>query len=326
MAKIYLSYQHQDIELIKRIRDDLQDLGHNTMMDETIMKVGADWRKELLKELKSSDGLLVLITKNSLDSKYVISEIGTTRAFIDENENKKFLIPVIYGDIDIPDFIKDLYCIRLSDENYEETINKIDSSISSFIGKKEAVEEKETEKREFIERKAADYINIATDALKTRETQNKNVAYICYIIGFIALGLGVVFVVSGLKSVSETVDKISMNPNVFWITIVTLLLKSVIIIGLLLACSKYTFTLGKSFMHEALRNADRLHAISFGEFFIKAYGDKISSYNDINEIFQNWNIDKSSSFYDLNTDSYDPKFSENLIDIIKTLTEKINTK
>ncbi|MBU2920043.1 toll/interleukin-1 receptor domain-containing protein [Winogradskyella psychrotolerans] len=326
MAKIYLSYQHQDIELIKKIGEDLKSRGHSIIMDETIMKVGVDWRKELLNELKSSDGLLVLITKNSLNSKYVISEIGTTRAFIDENENKKFLIPVIYGDIEIPDFIKDLYCIRLSDDNYEESINRIDSSISSFIGKKEAVEEKASEKREFIERKAADYINIATDALKKRENQNKAVAYLCYGIGFITLVAGIFFAVNGLKSISEVTETIEVTPNIVWITIITLLLKSVIIIGLLLACSKYTFTLGKSFMHEALRNADRLHAISFGEFFIKAYGDKISSYNEINEIFQNWNIDKSSSFYELNSDSYDPKFSENLIDIIKSLTEKIKTK
>ncbi|WP_417887970.1 toll/interleukin-1 receptor domain-containing protein [Zunongwangia sp.] len=326
MAKIYLSYQHQDIELIKKIGEDLKSRGHSIIMDETIMKVGVDWRKELLNELKSSDGLLVLITENSLNSKYVISEIGTTRAFIDENENKKFLIPVIYGDIEIPDFIKDLYCIRLSDKNYEESINRIDSSISSFIGKKEAVEEKASEKREFIERKAADYIKIATDALKKRETQNKAVAYLCYSIGFITLVAGIFFAVNGLKSISEVAETIKVTPNIIWITIITLLLKSVIIIGLLLACSKYTFTLGKSFMHEALRNADRLHAISFGEFFIKAYGDKISSYNEINEIFQNWNIDKSSSFYELNSDSYDPKFSENLIDIIKSLTEKIRTK
>ncbi|WP_297338400.1 toll/interleukin-1 receptor domain-containing protein [Algoriphagus sp.] len=326
MAKIYLSYQHQDIELIKRIGEDLKSRGHSIIMDETIMKVGVDWRKELLNELKSSEGLLVLITKNSLNSKYVISEIGTTRAFIDENENKKFLIPVVYGDIEIPDFIKDLYCIRLSDDNYEESINRIDSSISSFIGKKEAFEEKASEEREIIERKAADYIKIATDALKKRENQNKAVAYLCYGIGFMTLVSGILFAVNGLKSISEVTETIEVTPNIVWITIITLLLKSVIIIGLLLACSKYTFTLGKSFMHEALRNADRLHAISFGEFFIKAYGDRISSYNEINEIFQNWNIDKSSSFYELNSDSYDPKFSENLIDVIKSLTEKIKTK
>lgn len=326
MAKIYLSYQHQDLDLIKKIGDDLKNRGHITIMDETIMKVGVDWRKELLSELKSSDGLLVLITKNSLNSKYVISEIGTTRAFIDENENKKFLIPVIYGDIQIPDFISDLYCIRLTDENYNDAINKIDTSISSFIGKKVAVEEKETQKREFIERKASDYIITATDALKKRENNNKIVAYFCYSIGFLTLIAGVFFAIDGLKVVSEVTNSFEITPNIVWVTIITLLLKSIIIIGLLLTCSKYTFTLGKSFMHEALRNADRLHAISFGEFFIKAYGDKISSYSEVNEIFQNWNIDKSSSFYELNTDTYDPKFSENLIDIIKTLTEKIKTK
>jgi hypothetical protein len=97
MAKIYLSYQHENIALIKKIGSDLNLRGHQTVMDETIMKVGIDWRKELLLELKASDGVLVLITENSLNSKYVISEIGTTRAFIGENESKKFLVPVIYG-------------------------------------------------------------------------------------------------------------------------------------------------------------------------------------------------------------------------------------
>lgn len=326
MAKIYLSYQHSDIELIKKIGDELKSLGHQTIMDETVMKVGNDWRKELLTELKNSDGLLVLITENSINSKYVISEIGTTRAFIDENENKKFLIPVIYGDIEIPDFIRDLYCIRITDDNFTEAISKIDNSISAFIGKKEAVEEQQSQKRVLIESKAADYITVATTALKKRENQNKVIAYLCYLIGLLTLIFGVYYAIEGLKSINLVQEIILKNPNIIWFTIVISLIKSIIIIGLLLACSKYTFTLGKSFMHEALRNADRIHAISFGEFVIKAYGDKITSYAEINDIFQNWNIDKSSSFQSLDTNSYDPKFSDNLVDIIKTLSEKIQVK
>ena len=217
--------------------------------DETIMKVGSDWRKELLTELKNSDGLLVLITENSINSKYVISEIGTTRAFIDENENKKFLIPVVYGNIEIPDFIRDLYCIRITDDNFNEAIFKIDNSISSFIGKKEAVEEQQSQKRVLIESKAADYITVATTALREREIQNKIIAYLCYCIGLITLICGVLFAVEGLKSISLVQADIVKNPNIIWFTIVILLVKSLIIIGLLLACSKYTFTLGKSFMH-----------------------------------------------------------------------------
>lgn len=326
MAKIYLSYQHTDVELIKRIGEDLRTIGHQTIMDETVMKGGSDWRKDLLTELKSSDGLLVLITENSINSKYVISEIGTTRAFIDENENKKFLIPVIYGNIEIPDFIRDLYCIRITDQNFSEAISKIDNSISAFIGKKEAVEEQQSQKRGLIESKATDYIKVATTALKKKENQNKTVAYICYLIGLSTLIFGVCYAVEGLKSINLLQETILKNPNIIWLTIVIALIKSIIIIGLLLACSKYTFTLGKSFMHEALRNADRIHAISFGEFVIKAYGDKITSYAEINDIFQNWNIDKSSTFQGLDANSYDPKFSDNLVEIVKTLSEKIQTK
>jgi hypothetical protein len=229
-------------------------------------------------------------------------------------------------DFDIPDFIRDLYCIRLTDENYPEALDKIESSISSFIGKKEAVEEQESLKREFIESKAADYITVATGALKSREFHNTCVAYICYIIGLVTLISGIFFAIDGLKSFTDIQKSLAKTPEIIWVVIIIVLIKSVIIIGLLLACSKYTFTLGKSFMHEALRNADRIHAISFGEFFIKAYGDKISSYSEFNEIFQNWNIDKSSSFKELDVNSYDPKFSESLVEVIKTLSEKIKSK
>lgn len=59
MAKIYLSYQHQDTDLILQISKKLIDKGHEIIMDSTAMKVGRDWRADLLNELKSSDGVLV---------------------------------------------------------------------------------------------------------------------------------------------------------------------------------------------------------------------------------------------------------------------------
>jgi translation elongation factor EF-G len=104
---------------------------------------------------------------------------------------------------------------------------------------------------------------------------------------------------------------------------VLVILKSIIIVGLLIACSKYAFNLGKSFINEALRNADRLHAIAFGKFYLQAFGDRISSPEEIKEVFQNWNIDKDSAFQKLDTNSYDPKFNESLVEIIKNLSEKV---
>lgn len=256
-----------------------------------------------------------------MNSKYVISEIGTTRALLGDND--KFLIPVIKGNFEVPDFIKDIYCLRLDDNNLDLTIEKIDTSIVSFQNNKLVKDEERKKKIQLIESKAADYIKESTKNLTTREKHNKNVAYICYLAGFISLTAGVYFAINGLYKFSETQNNLD-DSKAFPLTIIIIILvKSIIIIGLLVACSKYTFTLGKSFMHESLRNSDRIHAISFGEFFIKAFGDKISSYKEITEIFQNWNIDKSSSFYEMDTKTYDPNFSENLVEIIKSLSDKI---
>ena len=318
MARVYVSYTHADKGIVHQIAKDLRDRGHEILMDTEVVNVGQDFRKALLNELKGSDGVLVLISERSLDSKYVVSEIGSARAFIAENVDSKFLIPVLYGDVRIPEIISDLYCIRLNPDNYQEALALIDKSISMFIGKKEAVREKQSKDRQQIESKAADYIEMATTALNSRERINLLIGNTWYVTGFLTLVIGIYFSLISLASINEIKKD---EPWIFAMVI----LKSVIVIGLLIACSKYAFALGKTHMHEALRNADRLHAISFGKFYLKAFGDKVTSSSEIKEIFQHWNIDKASSFGGLDTQIYDPKFTESLMEIVKTFSKKKGT-
>jgi hypothetical protein len=117
---------------------------------------------------------------------------------------------------------------------------------------------------------------------------------IWYVLGFVTLIGGVWFAFGGLSGLDKLV-----NQN-YWLYVLVIL-KSIIIVGLLIACSKYAFNLGKSFINEALRNADRIHAIAFGKFYLQAFGNRISSPEEIKEVFQNWNIDKDSAFQKLAT-------------------------
>ena len=87
-----------------------------------------------------------------------------------------------------------------------------------------------------------------------------------------------------------------------------------------MASSKYAFTLGKSYMNESLKNSNRLHAISFGKFYLQAYGDVVTP-EDVKEVFQHWNIDKDSSFKELNSQSFDPRIFESAIEIASVLTK-----
>jgi len=69
-------------------------------------------------------------------------------------------------------------------------------------------------------------------------------------------------------------------------------------------------------MNESLRNADRIHANSFGRFYLKAYGD-VASREEIRDVFQHWNIDTASAFLQLDPDKFDPK----VLDVLKYLAE-----
>ena len=133
-----------------------------------------------------------------------------------------------------------------------------------------------------------------------------------------ALLVGVGFGVAGFVNIVET-------PELEVGGYVLISLKSLIIIGLLIALSKYAFNLGKSYTNEALKNADRIHALSFGEFYLKAFREKVS-YDQIKEVFQHWNINNESFFSTLNSSDFDPKIFENVIELMKALSAKKKDK
>jgi len=102
-------------------------------------------------------------------------------------------------------------------------------------------------------------------------------------------------------------------------------LKALLVIGLLGACAKYAFSLGKSYASEALKCSDRIHAIRFGEFYLRAFGEK-TQWSELKEVFQHWNIDRSSSFSTLDASSFDPKFIESMIEFAKLFSSKSSSK
>lgn len=53
---------------------------------------------------------------------------------------------------------------------------------------------------------------------------------------------------------------------------------------LVVSFSKFLFTLAKSFMVEAIRCTDRIHAISFGLFYISAFDEKVTR-DEVMKIF-----------------------------------------
>jgi hypothetical protein len=176
-------------------------------------------------------------------------------------------------------------------------------------------EEAKKERLERLEQNASVFVDEALNTLQDREQRWKRAGYAWHAAGFIALlaGIGAMLYLSAYALPAIT------SPDKAWPVIGYLTLKSIIIIGLLVAASKYAFTLGRSYMNEALKNADRIHAINFGRFYLKAYGES-ATWIDVKEVFQTWNIARESGFASLDTSQFDPQILATAVEIAKSLS------
>lgn len=228
------------------------------------------------------------------------------------------IIPVVLDEIDVPLAIQNIQAIFSPERDYNRILALIDSAIRAFVGQRAAEEEEKVEIKQRIESNASIYIDEAIKSLEKHEAKNRLNGNIWYCLGYATLAAGVGY---GVYSVTQYANSADQQ----WIRFAYLGLKSVIIIGLLIACSKYAFTLGKSYMSEALKSADRIHAISFGRFYLRAFSEK-ANWAELKEVFQHWNINNNSAFSGLDTNNFDPKFIEAIVEVAKTLASKADPK
>lgn len=309
MAKIYISYHRIDQPFAAQLANRLNAAGHILSYDETEIPLGTNWRTAFYIALKSSDIFIIVLSQNTNKSQNVLMEVGAARAYASES-NRMLLIPIVIDDTPLPFSIQDIHAIIQRDRNIDEILPRIERAIAAFIGRRAAIESAETKTAEKIQNNAADYIRVAIDSLQKLEGRDRSLSYLWYFMGFASLVFGISFALVGLTHASKQTGLATE-------TLILVSLKTIVVIGLLVACAKYAFSLGKSYSSESLKSSDRIHAIRFGEFYLRAFGDK-TKWEELKEVFQHWNIDRNSSFSSLDTSHFDPKIIESLMDIMKT--------
>ena len=320
MSKIFISHSHQDKALHDALKDALIEVGHEVSGVDSL-SVGASISKALNELLHAADAVVAIITENSLNSKNVISEITVAQAQMDAIDSKIF-IPIIVGDIEIPSFLRERLAVMVPDfsnENLAKVVSNIHRAVEHNLAIRTERKRAQKEQASKLEVSKTEFIKEAEERLTKKEVSLKLSANVWYAVGYGALILGVLAAFLLIKE--------SLGGKVDTTGIVLLSIKGLIGVGLLVASSKYAFSLGKSFMNESLKNSDRLHAISFGKFYLQAYGDVVTP-EDVKEVFQHWNIAKDSSFRELGSDNFDPRIFESAIEIARVLTknDKKNSK
>ncbi|MEQ8470745.1 MAG: toll/interleukin-1 receptor domain-containing protein [Marinoscillum sp.] len=306
---IFISYSTHDLEFVSTLKNKLMELGHGLFVAGEDIKAGENWNDQIKKSLENAEVFIPILTEHSVKSNWVTYEFGVFSEYVRQNKSKA-IIPVVLDDVVLPAvFINHLY-IKANKNNIDDLVNKIQYSISQYEGQRIAKEEKAEKRRETIEKSSAGFIVETITVLETREKEFKIKANVWYALGYLALLVGV-----GVASY-VTITGISIKGE--WTDVILVALKASFVIILLLSASKYSFNLAKTYMNESLKNFDRIHAISFGKFYLQVFGNDIDK-TDVKEVFREWNLEQKSSFTDLKSEDYDPK----LVEIISKTIESI---
>jgi len=70
---LFLSYAHQDLDVVTSLRRDLEDLGQTVWLDESLHG-GQIWWDEILRQVRSCNGFILAVSALSLDSEACLAE------------------------------------------------------------------------------------------------------------------------------------------------------------------------------------------------------------------------------------------------------------
>lgn len=312
MSKVFISYAAPDERFVRGLAERLEENGHTVFFSGGSLEVGQDWQASLSSWLRDSDAVVVVISEASTGSRWMMTELGAALGYFQER-GQPAILPVVIDESPLPVQLAQVQVLMASHKDLDWIASRLTVTLDAVKGRVQARTEEKREVQARIELHAADYIGKSLGVLREKEKSFRQTGYLWYFVALLALLGGVSF------ALWRAFVSAATQPT--WVSIVHLAVASAIVVGLLGALSRFAFVLGKSFMVESLRNGDRIHAISFGEFYLKTFPDK-TEWSEIKEAFQHWNIDSGSSFKTQSASDIDPQILQTAIEIAKAVSGK----
>lgn len=308
MSTILVLHHKKDFQIAKDIGSELSKSGYKVNYTDDIFGTGSSWQDYLKKYVSDCDIVLALVTNNSVGSESICVATEMASGYMLERGGSGF-IPVMIGTDKLPIPLRHIRALGGKDtSSSQELFKDIVSSVNVNMGKHAAKEEKIQKVRKEFEDNAAKFIASAKVDLDKKVRLNWWMSIFSYALALVFLLLGFAIIIFSRE---EFISLIKYKEVVLYSLV------GVVSIGFVTAISRFLFILGKSFMAESLRHSDRSHAISFGEFYLKAFSDD-RKWSEMKEVFQHWNIDSGSTFISQESNDANPQA---LSIILKAITD-----
>lgn len=317
MAKIYFSYVSEDAEYVQGLIRELGPEGHEFVGIGTLGFVASDSNPMPATVLKSIDLIVFVISANSFQNLTITRECAVASGFARANGTPA-IISILLDSKSPPGTLAGYHAFHADRKSLGAVVASIRDNAGMMDGSRAALESRERVTEARIQENATEFIKEALVSLEVVEARDRWFANVWHWLGFACLFGGVLVVALavyfGQQAANSSIEGVILGA-----------LKLFFLLGLLGACAKYSFVLGKSYSGEARKSSDRMHAIRFGKFYLNVFKGEIK-WAEIKEVFQHWNIDRNSSFSELDASQFDPKIIETLTDFARVVVGKKDDK
>lgn len=216
--------------------------------------------------------------------------------------------------IDIDDSLSPDETKRLQEytHNIYSSSEGIDILIQMYPNPNAKQEEEAKVLTQSIEKDGYSYLDKTITSLNEHSSKNRNLAGWCYLGSFLFLLFTLGFAIRRYSLMKGFIDMTTQG-------LVAFCFEVAIVSAVSVSLARFLFLLGKSFMVESIRNADRAHAIGLGKLYLQLYKDKFQ-WDELKDVLQNWNIDKGSAFISLDAKDIETIGLEKIVSSLKSKT------
>lgn len=111
--RVFISHSHQDKPAVSLIIDRLKQAGHEVWVDHLKLKPGDNISRKIQEGIASADAFLVVVSANSLSSKWVLQEFSSL-ALSELSKREPKIIPILLDDSAVPSYLSNYLYIDLS--------------------------------------------------------------------------------------------------------------------------------------------------------------------------------------------------------------------
>jgi len=122
---IFLSHTAADAGVATRIAADLRGRGIRVILPQEEIAPGDRIASKVAAAIGRSDSVVVLMSRDAAASHWVQRELQVAR------DQSRRIIPVIVGDVEVPESLRDIRYLRL--DSYDDTLNQLSKPVSPRV-------------------------------------------------------------------------------------------------------------------------------------------------------------------------------------------------